>query len=480
ILIILHGNNAFSKIYYNYLRNNHKINIPIIMTSGEDKSPDWINEDNKYDKFVYILPLQDKISIFLENWKTNKYSPNKIPFDSFHEPFYVDIYFRTMNILIEGLLNIKGIAEKNEPWWWLNDEERKKAKCIAITNRTELVRQHWDIIKSNPCEWFKDAVKDIREVFPEDNKLNELLKNIPEKKKIHCIEALFPDSIETDLVKLCKLILKCTHNSDESDFSMLLDEKLLKGAHDIYIQMQMNSEKIKLINIEEYIFNEFHNFNIYVSHTLCKNGLFLYLRANNADVVFKSLSEPSAWSVLKSEIQNLFDLAPKLYGINCPNVIVDDKLIIYKSIAAIEELRNSDNKSLKVLIDNAEIIRNILENITKKINKETFNLDINSVKDYLSNKSADNMILEIKDDLTEKITSLIETTEEGLVMSKENAENYWKQYPMIMLKIRECINAGIIQEKDDEFMAEIKRIMHAIIRCDLPQLKSFETKAHQR
>ncbi|MBF0466706.1 MAG: hypothetical protein HQK94_16675 [Nitrospirae bacterium] len=224
------------------------------------------------------------------------------------------------------------------------------------------------------------------------------------------------------------------------------------------------------MNNEEKILNEFLDFRNYVSHTLCKNRLFLYLNSKNAETALKSLSEPSVWSILKVEIESLFNLGPQLYGINCPAVFVDEKDSIEKAVVAIDKIISRDTDSLNNLMENSVIIRTILENVKQKFLTEPFELEISSVEKYLANKSADSIKVEVRDYIKNNILPLIEDSDGGLTMSQENTYKYWSFYPPVMLSLRECLISGILHDKDDGFISDTKNLMYAIMKCDLQTL----------
>jgi hypothetical protein len=227
-------------------------------------------------------------------------------------------------------------------------------------------------------------------------------------------------------------------------------------------------------NLEEMLLGEFNNFRSYVSHTLCKNRLFLYLDAKDSDMSFKAIIEPNVWPILKSEIISLFALGPSLYGINCPSVFVEDRKKAEQSIREIDEIRDGGSKSIADFRRHAEIIRDVLAGIQHRFLVEAFSLNVDTVNQYLGWKKADDLRNEISRLIRANIIPLIDTEGDDLVMTTENEVRFWEFYPSVMLLIRECLNACIIEEKSEKYISDIKSIMYSVIRCDLPELLKYQ------
>ena len=158
--------------------------------------------------------------------------------------------FISLDILIQGLLTIIGIAEnKDSPWWWMEEEEREKVGKIEPKLNKDIVNRNWGSIKEDPCSWFKAAVGDLKEIFPngyadKNERLRDLLSKLPDAKRmLYQYERILlpPDGGDVDLIKLSKIILKCSIDDDRIDKANeckeLTNAELLKGAHKIYTRI---------------------------------------------------------------------------------------------------------------------------------------------------------------------------------------------------------------------------------------------------
>ena len=229
------------------------------------------------------------------------------------------------------------------------------------------------------------------------------------------------------------------------------------------------------MNLNERILDEFLNFRSYVSHTLCKNRLFLYLDAKNPDMAFKALDEPNVWPILKSEIISLFDLGPSLYGIQCPTVFVEDKEKAERSVKEIDEIKRNGSRSISDFRKHAEIIRDVLAGIQQRFLNESFSLNVDTVQSYLNNKKAAGLRADTLKLFRDNIIPLIDANGDELTITDENASRFWELYPSILLTIRECLNACIIEGNGEDYITDIKNMMYAVIRCDLPELMKYKS-----
>jgi hypothetical protein len=230
------------------------------------------------------------------------------------------------------------------------------------------------------------------------------------------------------------------------------------------------------IIVEQQIKEEFYFMRSYISHTLCKNRYFLYLKAPQHDVVMQAFSDPSVWPLLKSEIESMFKLGQSLYGINCPAVFKDDRKKVDNLIGAIEATVRNDKVDWQALKTRSEQLSNILACIPERFTHEDFKFDLDRVKNYLNGKTADKLESEISAVIAGKLRPLIAWDNDRLTISEEDMRRYWGLYQAVMTAIRECIIAAILEGKNESFVRRIKALMHAVISCDLKTLYYLNTE----
>jgi len=108
--------------------------------------------------------------------------------------------FTALDILVQGILTIAGLCEKDHLWWWTDGQRGPEITPKGLEGRSEWeynLRSHWDAFHQNPCRWFVECFDDlvacsIERVDP----LSKAQIQLADRETRKNIYGMFPNSLQ--------------------------------------------------------------------------------------------------------------------------------------------------------------------------------------------------------------------------------------------------------------------------------------------